>query len=154
MIRMICLLLVVYSLVSCTNREPIAIVNCDSDWKKIGYDAARAGKAVRKIDDYIQVCGKKAEVGKSAYLDGYARGIIEFCNKDNGFAIGAKGLDMPQVCPYELRSEFAKGHELGLKQHRINMDDWKDMVEKSVRENSPSVSNDSVLTDQKEKMGR
>lgn len=129
-------------LFGCANVEKSAGVNCDGDWKKIGLETAQAGKSVRTLDEYIVACGKTAENGKSAYLDGYARGIVSYCSRDNGFAVGFKNVKMPDVCPYELRSEFVKGYELGRNEYQSKIGQYKNLVEQYERDRDNDIFND------------
>lgn len=131
-------------LLGCTNVEKSSNVNCDGDWKQIGLETAQAGKSVRTLDEYIAVCGKKAESGKSAYLDGYAREIINYCSRDNGFSIGFKNLKMPEVCPYELRPEFVKGYELGQNEYQSKIGQFEDLVKQYERDKDNNIFNDAL----------
>lgn len=129
-------------LFACANVDTTSQVNCDGDWKIIGFETAEAGKSVRTFDQYLVACGKKAEIAKSDYLDGYTKGIIGYCSKDNGFAIGFKNLDMPQVCPYELRSEFTSGYELGRKEYKSKVAQFDKLAEQYERDRDNSIFND------------
>ena len=89
------------------------------DWKNMGYTTATSGRDVHYFDQYRDGCAEALEPGAmQAYLDGYTNGIIEYCTYDNGRAIGLAGASMPEVCPVELKKQFADGYLIGVRNVR------------------------------------
>lgn len=85
-----------------------------NNWSEIGYNTAKEGKTIRSFDTYVEACGDKLEASaKETYIDGYTKGIIEFCTYENGYQYGARNQEDPQVCPYEVRAAFVKGYKQG-----------------------------------------
>jgi hypothetical protein len=134
------LVLIVVNLFGCANSRTTS-VDCSGDWKQIGLETAMAGKTVRTLDEYIAVCGKTALDGKSAYLDGYAKGIVQYCSKDNGYAIGIKNIELPQVCPYELRPVFEKGYKIGLTEYKLNKEQFEQLQRRNERDTANGKHN-------------
>lgn len=97
-------------------KTPGQSINCTGEnWTEIGLTTARAAKSIRHFDTYVEQCGAQLEAGaKAAYIDGYTVGIIEFCNYENGYQLGLRNRENPQVCPAELRASFDKGYKVGL----------------------------------------
>lgn len=113
MSKIFILLLVASSLLACGGN--IKESNCTgNNWASVGYDTAKKGKSIRSFDEYTKACGANLSAGaKDAYIDGYTKGIIEYCTYDNGYKIGSANATIPDVCPYELRAEFIKGYKQG-----------------------------------------
>jgi hypothetical protein len=85
------------------------------DWRDYGYKTAKSGKSVRVFDKYRDGCGEKLEEkALASYLEGYSQGIAEFCTYQNGYDRGFANQDLGEVCPVEMRTEYEKGHKVGL----------------------------------------
>lgn len=92
------------------------------DWKTLGYNTAKEGKNIHTFDSYTESCGDKLDsTAKAAYIDGYTKGIIEFCTYDNGYQYGSNNLEDPNICPYEVRAVFVKGYKKGALDLSIKM---------------------------------
>lgn len=102
------------ALIGCGGNVRTDLVCSGQDWNKLGYETATSGKSVQTFDRYRDGCGSKLEnQAMNTYLDGFTRGVLEYCTFDNGHAIGLSGKPMPDVCPLEARENFAKGFRLG-----------------------------------------
>lgn len=85
-----------------------------NNWAEIGYNTAKAGKNIRSFDAYVEACGDKLETNaKETYIDGYTKGVIEFCTYENGYLYGENNTEDPKICPYEIRGIFTKGYSQG-----------------------------------------
>jgi len=94
------------------------------DWDQHGYETAKAGKSPRDFNRYRDGCGDKLEAGATdTYLDGYTRGLVEFCTYENGYARGFSNKSMDNACPVEMRSKYERGYKVGLLElkEKINM---------------------------------
>lgn len=121
----------------------------DSDWDQVGYDTAMAGKSVRTFEEYKKQCGESLEtVAKQQYLDGYTRGVIEYCTFDNGFKLGSNNIQMPEVCPYEHRKNFVEGYNAGqfeLAEKKRRLDELEEQsLRNAGRENMEGIYNAGV----------
>jgi hypothetical protein len=84
------------------------------NWAEFGYKMGAEGRSVHEFDAHKSSCGANLEKGAvKAYLDGYTRGIVEFCTFDNGYALGNKKMPMNEHCPLEVKASFAKGYAAG-----------------------------------------
>ncbi|HEY6527225.1 MAG TPA: DUF2799 domain-containing protein [Cellvibrionaceae bacterium] len=99
------------------------------DWTGFGYKAGAEGKSVHEFDAHRSDCGAKLEKNAlKAYLDGYTRGIVEFCTYENGYAMGNKKLPMSENCPLEVRASFVKGYNVG----KLDIDEKIHRLEKAI----------------------
>lgn len=125
-------------------------VSCiENDWAQVGYDTAIAGKSVRTFDTYNDRCVEApGEDAKKIYVDGFMKGIIEFCTYDNGYQWGLENKSPAGVCPLELRRPFQNGYRVGKlqydeKMHRMNKmaeDAMEAEFKDSQKEATPSAS--------------
>ncbi|HMU66860.1 MAG TPA: DUF2799 domain-containing protein, partial [Cellvibrionaceae bacterium] len=84
------------------------------NWAGFGYKMGSEGRSVHEFDSHRSACGSNLEKGAlKAYLDGYTRGIIEYCTYDNGYMVGSKNQSISDNCPAELRASYTKGYNLG-----------------------------------------
>ncbi len=90
-------------------------LNCGSeDWTQLGYKTATDGDSVRTFEKYKQQCASTiSDVEKQLFLDGFTKGIIEYCTFDNGYKIGASNRAMTKTCPPELVGIFTRGYKSG-----------------------------------------
>lgn len=118
-------LLIAASLSGCAGS--VKEVSCAGlDWEDFGYQTGKKGKSVRTFDPYRDGCGENLEPGAmNQYLDGYTRGIIEFCTYENGYELGSENKALPDVCPTELKPAFAKGHSVGIIEFREKLSKLK-----------------------------
>lgn len=98
--------------VGCTESEK-------RDWYQVGYQTALDGKSIRSFDEYQSRCdGKIDKIAKNSYIDGYTKGIMEYCTYDKGYDLGINNFEDPKTCPFELRSAFNDGYKRGLYVYR------------------------------------
>lgn len=95
--------------------RPFANVSCHGEnWKELGMQTAKALSSIRTFDTYIETCGSSLDpTAKAAFIDGYARALIDICTKENGRKLGAANQELPNVCPLELRADFQQGYVQG-----------------------------------------
>lgn len=114
--KTIAIIITALSLGACqsTTEQAEVALTCANDWSAIGYDVALAGKSVRTFSRYEEQCQTSlAETAKSDYLDGYTKGIVEFCTYETGFTRAESGFLDNKVCPFELRKDFERGFVAG-----------------------------------------
>lgn len=106
-------LIILALLVSCSgNVKEVACTG--QNWAEFGYKIGVEGRSVHEFDTYRSTCKDKLEKGAlKAYLDGYTRGIMQFCTYENGYALGLKNQPANKNCPAELNAPFLKGHSVG-----------------------------------------
>lgn len=117
LIATLCLML----LVGCGGN--VKSVTCTGiDWNDLGYTTATKGKSVRTFDAYRDQCGNNLEEGAmDSYIEGYTKGVIEYCTYDNGYILGKQNKPIGASCPIEVRSLFEKGYAQGLRELKENL---------------------------------
>ncbi len=114
--KIITVAITVFTLAACqsTTEEAQVKVSCSSNWVDVGYEVALDGKSVRTFTKYEEMCKESLSASaKSDYLDGYTKGIVEYCTYEKGFDLGESGKLNNNVCPHELRQNFDKGFLAG-----------------------------------------
>lgn len=115
MLKLIATFVLILLISACTgNTTKDDLVCTNNDWSAIGYSTATKGLSVRTFDKYKEQCGKLPETALTTYLDGFTKGVTEYCTYDNGFLLGSKNVNKPESCPLELRAEFMRGYNQGL----------------------------------------
>jgi hypothetical protein len=105
------------------------------DWAEFGYKMGAEGKSVHEVDEHRKDCGEKLEQrALKAYLDGYTRGIIEYCTYENGYALASQKIPLSQNCPLEVRGPFVKGYNVG----RINLEEKIRRIDKEINGKNPT----------------
>lgn len=118
------------------------------NWRQRGYDTATAGKNIRTFDQLKTRCrSEMPRETRTAFIDGYTQGALDFCTYEKGYDLGFKNYDMPTVCPFEIRAEFARGYKEGnlaymdtIKRFEKAQDDFTDDIERSKRLNDEAAS--------------
>lgn len=114
MSKILIVLLLATGLSACVGKVKKELNCAEENWVTVGYNTAKAGKSIRSFDAYNEVCGTNLPAGaKEAYIDGYTKGIIEFCTYENGYFYGENNMEDPKICPYEVRRIFTKGYSQG-----------------------------------------
>ncbi|GAA0810585.1 hypothetical protein GCM10009111_01750 [Colwellia asteriadis] len=114
--KIIVAIIAALSLSACqsTTETTQTTIDCTNDWNTVGYEVALSGKSVRTFNRYEEQCQSAlTETAKSNYLDGYTKGIVEYCTYEKGFDRAESGLPDNQICPFELRKEFERGYIAG-----------------------------------------
>lgn len=127
--KIITIALTALSLSACqsTTDEVQVSLSCTGNWTNVGYDVAIDGKSVRTFSKYEEKCKELlGENAKSDYLDGYTKGIVEYCTYEQGFDLGESGKKNNKVCPHELGQNFERGFIAG-ERHLVEK---KDQVKK------------------------
>ena len=110
--------------------NPVANVSCSQNWKELGMKTAQDLEPVRTFDTYIEQCGSSLDSGaKAAFVDGYARALIDICNYDKGFTLGAENREFPDVCPLEVQAEFKRGYVQGKRDYDQKMRNLKRLAD-------------------------
>lgn len=110
-------------------------VSCaGKDWRQAGYDTALKGQPVRSFESQRDSCQNPPEdAAKREFIDGFTRGIIEYCTYDTGFAAGAANENLKDVCPAEVRAGFIKGYKHGQLEYTENIRRMDRMADQNER---------------------
>jgi hypothetical protein len=84
------------------------------DWRTVGFEDGASGYASDRIGQHRKAC---AEYGVTpdltAYQEGRAEGLRDFCVPANGFRIGSQGGSYGGICPADLDPAFADAYHSG-----------------------------------------
>src|SRR5215831_2065488 len=84
------------------------------DWRTVGYEDGVAGRSGGRIADRRKACAKYGVTPDlTAYQNGRAQGLREFCRPQNGFSAGSRGNSYNGVCPVDLEPAFLGAYETG-----------------------------------------
>lgn len=87
-----------------------------ADWREQGERDALAGHARSRLLDIREACAKAGVAPVEAlYLDGWNRGIVQFCTVENGARWGREGRGYHQSCPPQLERAFLMYYGDGLR---------------------------------------
>ena len=114
MLKKIALTLSVIALTGC-NSAPENQVNCHPEsWQLTGENTASKGQSIRHFDNFINYCGERLPVNaKAEFIQGYTKGLAEYCTYTNGYEQGIANLALTNICPAERRTAFVNGHKTG-----------------------------------------
>jgi len=91
-----------------------------ADWRQIGFADGTSGVSAARINDHAKAC---AEVGVRPNLDDYLhgreQGLRNYCQPENGFAVGRSGgspnaADCPEYLKYAFLEQYRHGHQVHL----------------------------------------
>ena len=91
-----------------------------ADWRAIGFEDGAMGRSSSRIGEHRSACADHGVApDHSAYKEGYAEGVREYCTPAEGFARGKRGAAYTGFCPNDLRDAFVAGYKLGKKHYQI-----------------------------------
>ncbi|HEY0845921.1 MAG TPA: DUF2799 domain-containing protein [Noviherbaspirillum sp.] len=109
-------------LAGCASLSPEQCVR--ADWRQIGFSDGAVGASAARINDHAKAC---AEVGVrpdlDAYLRGREQGLVNYCQPENGFAVGRSG-NLPNAgdCPEPMKPAFMDQYRDGYQVHVLETD--------------------------------
>jgi hypothetical protein len=94
-----------------------------SDWQSVGYEDGAQGRTAGHIGNYRKACAKHGvSPDLSAYQEGRAQGLKEFCQPENGFDYGSRGGNYRGVCPADMSDEFLASYRQGRELYELEAD--------------------------------
>lgn len=85
-----------------------------SDWSAIGYEDGARGYTMDRMSRYRKACAKHGVTPSLVdYQDGRDRGLVDYCQPNRGFAVGANGGSYSGVCHVNLEPNFLDGYRAG-----------------------------------------
>lgn len=110
--RISCFVLIAAMLTGC---ETMSKKECPSaDWRQVGYQAGRDGKARSHIEDIAESCAKvNVTPDRRLYFSGWELGVHEYCMPQHGFDMGRNGTGYRAVCPPESAARFEAAYQRG-----------------------------------------
>lgn len=84
------------------------------DWRTVGFEDGVAGYSADRIGEHRKACAKHGVTPDlTAYQEGRAEGLREYCVPSNGFRLGSHGGSYGGVCPSDLDSAFSEAYYSG-----------------------------------------
>lgn len=84
------------------------------DWQTIGYRDGTNGLGPSELLEHQNACVKHGVTpDREAYLAGWNRGVLQYCQPRNGFALGERGASFPALCPDAVAETFEAAYHDG-----------------------------------------
>ena len=84
------------------------------DWQTVGYRDGTTGQDPSALLKHQNACVKHGVTpDREAYLAGWDRGILQYCQPRNGFALGERGASFPSLCPDTVVDLFEAAYHDG-----------------------------------------
>lgn len=94
-----------------------------SDWQTIGYRDGVGGMQSTRLLEHQDACVKHGVIpDRDEYMAGWRDGVVDFCQPDNGFAIGSQGRGYANVCPNHLTRPFVAAYQNGRELYGLRSD--------------------------------
>ncbi len=88
------------------------------DWETVGYRDGLAGKPNAELLDHQNACVRHGVIpDRTQYLAGWENGVRQFCQPNNGFAVGEAGRSFVSVCPEPMQDAFYEAYQEGRQLH-------------------------------------
>jgi hypothetical protein len=90
--------------------------NClTANWEGAGYADALIGKSPEQQDVYRETCAAhNVQPDLNAYMDGYNKGIKNYCSPYIAYTMGTAANTLPDVCSPELARSLSSFEVVGL----------------------------------------
>ena len=87
------------------------------NWNQKGFQDSSAGESLVQFNKYAEMCKEHGVVpSKSNYIEGYKRGLTEYCNYQNGMKLGQRGGEPFKECG-AVTSNFQRGYRTGFQEY-------------------------------------
>ncbi|MGI9270401.1 MAG: DUF2799 domain-containing protein [Woeseiaceae bacterium] len=85
-----------------------------SDWSAVGYEDGSRGYTTERFGSHRKACAKHGVTADfGAYQQGRNQGLVEFCQPNRGFNLGASGGRYSGVCSADQEPEFLDAYRVG-----------------------------------------
>lgn len=93
------------------------------DWQSVGYRDGVHGLRSSELLEHDNACVKHGVYpDRDQYLIGWQQGIREYCEPDNGYAVGERGAGHNNVCPADQRDAFLAAYHDGRQLYLARVD--------------------------------
>lgn len=118
------ILLVALLLSGCGGGASVSEHQCVAgDWQTLGYRDGANGVRSTALLAHQNACGEHGIVpDRHGYMLGWNEGVREFCEPNNGFAVGERGGAYHNVCPAEQREAFLAAFHQGRSLYQARRD--------------------------------
>ena len=84
------------------------------DWSAIGYEDGSRGYTMDRLAKHRKACAKHGVTPDfAAYQSGRDRGLVDYCQPNRGFSVGANGGTYHGVCSVNLEADFLDAFNVG-----------------------------------------
>ena len=84
------------------------------DWRTVGFEDGAAGHSGDRIGQHRKACAEHGVTPDlTAYQQGRAEGLREYCVPAMGFRLGSQGGSYNGICPADLDPAFADAYHAG-----------------------------------------
>jgi len=88
-----------------------------TDWSAIGYEDGARGYTTDRFGKHRKACAKHGVTPDfTAYRNGRDQGLVEYCQPNRGFNVGANGGSYNGVCSINQEADFLDAYNAG---HRL-----------------------------------
>src|SRR5262245_48729919 len=113
-LRWTLMLIVVATLCGCRSASVTQSQCLAGDWETVGYRDGANGYRSTELLEHQNACVKYGVIpDRTSYMAGWERGVREYCDATNGFAVGARGEGYANVCPDDQREPFLNAYHDG-----------------------------------------
>jgi hypothetical protein len=90
-----------------------------SDWQTVGHrDGMNGTQHSQQLLKHQNACVKHGVTpDRTAYMNGWNDGVVQYCQPDNGFAAGERGAGYANVCPDYMAEAFNAAYQDGRQLH-------------------------------------
>jgi len=93
----------------------------NANWEAIGFKDGHDGYPQSRIDEHRKACAEyRIKPDLTVYLQGYERGIREFCKPQRAFQYGLRGHAYREVCPADMRRTFNEAYAEGRQLYELD----------------------------------
>lgn len=112
------------------------------DWQQIGYSDGNSGlDSADRLARHAKACQKHGvSLDTSLYQSGYADGVSNYCQPENGFKVGRAGSAYKGVCPLAMESEFLVDYVSGLEDKLDSLEDEEDRMRDDLEDDRDSYA--------------
>jgi len=100
---------------ACAKQTSVSESQCTAgDWQTIGYRDGSTGARSTRLLAHQDACVQHGVIpDRDQYMVGWKQGVAEFCNPNNGFAVGHSGRRDANICPADQRQDFQRAYKEG-----------------------------------------
>ena len=114
MIPSIALAVLATTLAGCANNSVSESQCIAGDWQTVGYRDGLNGYRSTELLEHQNACVKHGVIpDRASYLVGWEKGVREYCEANNGYAVGERGYGYNNVCPDDRREAFLAAYHEG-----------------------------------------
>ena len=133
-----------------------------ADWNAVGHEDGARGYTTEQFSKHRKACANHGVTPDFAgYQAGRKQGLVEYCQPNRGFDVGASGGGYSGVCSANLEPDFLDAYNSGRHLHTLrssvsyasssisSKEDEMERVEKRIREKEAALIASETTTEQR-----